>query len=532
MGHYDPWITRQETIVASLLSAMSSDSFGKISPSVYETARLVTLAPWLAGHTERLRSLVQSQHENGDWGDGDDGYRLVPTLSATEALLAVIRRDRHVDGIARDAVSETADRGLRVLFGWLNTDRGISVPDTVAVEILVPALVSEINTHMDELEWHTRPRLALPDGTDSELLARLRDTVRQGRALPAKLAHSLEVIGQPLTNLPWIQPAEGAVGCSPAATAAWLGETAPRDRQSSVGYLTAMQDRHGGPVPVCGPVPVFERSWVIAALTSAGVRVAIPDQVVDSLHAAFGDLGVAVGPGLPPDADDTATALYALAGTARARSPDCLWAYRIGEHFSSFPSERTWSTSTNAHVLQAIGAHVARDGIPPTRYLDAISQLARWLCDHQDESGWWTDKWHASPYYATAGCSVVLARHGGTAADDAVRKAVAWVLDTQRADGSWGRWQGTAEETAYAMRTLLHAGKHQHPVGDAVIRAAARGCVFLLRSEASEHPPLWHDKDLYTPTRVVQAEVIAALWLAYTDPRVAALIERDDGSPP
>ncbi|HEX4721944.1 MAG TPA: prenyltransferase [Pseudonocardiaceae bacterium] len=503
---------------------MSSDSLGHISPSVYETARLVTLAPWLTGHTERLWFLVKSQHRNGAWGDGDDGYRLVPTLSATEALLTVSRRDRDVDEITRAAVLEAAERGLRVLLGWLNTERGISVPDTVAVEILVPALVTDINTHMDELEWCARPRLALPNGTDGELLARLRDTVRQGRALPAKLAHSLEIIGQPLANLPWIQPAEGAVGCSPAATAAWLGETTPGDRRSSVGYLAAMQDRHGGPVPVCGPVPVFERSWVIAALTSAGVWVAIPDRVVDSLDAAFGELGVAVGPGLPPDADDTAIALYALTGTARARSPDCLLAYRIGEHFSSFPSERTWSTSTNAHVLQAFGTH---DNARPTRYLDTIRRLAGWLCEHQDEHGWWTDKWHASPYYATAGCAVALARHGGSAADGTVHKAVAWVLDSQRADGSWGRWQGTAEETAYAMRVLLHTGKH--PVGDAVVRAAARGCAFLLRSEASAHPPLWHDKDLYTPTRVVQAEVIAALWLAHANPRVAALVERDGG---
>ena len=509
MGHYDPWIMRQETIVASLLSTMSSDSLGHVSPSVYETARLVTLAPWLAGHTERLRFLVKSQHRNGAWGDGDDGYRLVPTLSATEALLTVIRRDRDIDQITRAAVLETAERGL----GWLNIERGISVPDTVAVEILIPALVSDINTQMDELEWRTRPRLALPNGADSALLAQLRDTVRQGHALPAKLAHSLEIIGAPLANLPWIQATEGAVGCSPAATAAWLGHTEPRDRRSSVAYLTAMQDRYGGPVPVCGPVPVFERSWVIAALTSAGVPVAIPDRVVDDLAAAFGEFGVAGGPGLPPDADDTAIALYALAGTARARAPDCLLAYRIGQHFSSFPSERTWSTSTNAHVLQAFGAHGG------ARYAEAIHQLTEWLCEHQDEHGWWTDKWHASPYYATAACVLALARHGGTRAETAVRKAVTWVLDSQRVDGSWGRWQGTAEETAYAMRVLLHAGN-----GAAVSTAAARGCAFLLRSDASAHPPLWHDKDLYTPTRIVQAEVIAALCLAHADRRVAELV--------
>jgi hypothetical protein len=39
-----------------------------------------------------------------------------------------------------------------------------------------------------------------------------------------------------------------------------------------------------------------------------------------------------------------------------------------------------------------------------------------------------------------------------------------------------------------------------------------------------KHPPLWHDKDLYTPIRVVRAEGLAALHLAYANPRVAVIV--------
>ena len=41
-----------------------------------------------------------------------------------------------------------------------------------------------------------------------------------------------------------------------------------------------------------------------------------------------------------------------------------------------------------------------------------------------------------------------------------------------------------------------------------------RGAKFLHGWGDRPHPPLWHDKDLYTPTRIVLAEGMAALHLA------------------
>jgi squalene cyclase len=62
-------------------------------------------------------------------------------------------------------------------------------------------------------------------------------------------------------------------------------------------------------------------------------------------------------------------------------------------------------------------------------------------------------------YYATACCAAALGSYGGVTAQPTLRKAVEWVLDTQRADGSWGRWTGTYEETAYAVHILLQTRK-------------------------------------------------------------------------
>jgi squalene-hopene cyclase-like protein/prenyltransferase/squalene oxidase-like repeat protein len=495
---------------ARLLADMSADPYGEFSPSLYETARLVALAPGLAGHAGRMRFLLATQNSDGGWGR-PDGYGLLPTLSATEALLRESRRTRD------PAAALAAGRGLQTL---LTREAGgeTALPDTVAVEILIPGLILDINTHLDELDADFDSvlggyRLAYPAGTDPALLRRLREAVRQGVSLPDKLVHSLETIGPAARGVAFARPGEHGVGCSPAATVAWLGNEAMTGTQPGVRFLELVQARHGGPVPVATPLDVFERSWVLATFHDVGLNLTAPPEVVANLRAAFGESGVSGGAGLPPDADDTATTLYALAGAGSPSSLDCLWGYQDDDHFVTYPKERTPSVTTNAHVLQSL------TGVVDTgeRVTGAVRKLARWLIGQQHDDGSWMDKWHASPYYATMCCVTALGENV-----PAVRKAVRWVVETQRTDGSWGRWQSTAEETAYAVRILTHFAKGKQDL--AVEQAAARGCAFLLTTEGTPNPPLWHDKDLYTPGRIVLAQRIAALHAANANPRVRMLI--------
>jgi hypothetical protein len=502
---------------------MSADPHGMFSPSVYETGRLVRYAPSLRGHAQRVRFLLHEQRGDGRWG-GHDEYALVPTLSATEALLSVLGSPGGENGsaIRRDELISSVGRGLHALFGRLNTGEQSPLPDTVGVEILVPGLIAEINGYLAPEppsgleEWRGR-RLAHHSGTNDHLLNGLRAALIQGHALP-KLLHSLEVFGDAAQGAPFIEPVEGGVGCSPAATAVWLGDAVMGTRgHPSVRYLEVVQARGGGPVPVGAPLPVFERAWVLSTLAAVRLVPPVQHDLVRSLHAAFGEFGVAAGSGLPPDADDTATALTALARLGSPRSPDCLWAYLEPDgHFACFFDERTASSTTNAHVLQALGACLR----PCSRHVPAMRRLTAWLCDIQEADGSWRDKWHASAYYATACCALALAEHGGDRAGDPLRKAVRWILSTQRPDGSWGRWAGTCEETAYAVQVLSRS----QGANDLIDRAVAKGCLRLLRGDSDPHPALWHDKDLYTPVRIVRAERLAALHLATANPRVAALL--------
>jgi len=478
-----------------LVAGLVSEPWGQVSASVYETARLVTLAPWLNGHTARISFLLARQRTDGGWG-APDGYALVPTLSATEALLTTMART----GPAPD-VAVAAHKGLRALSGWLRPGRESPLPDLPAIEIIVPALVSAIN---DELRTAGIDPLPLPPGMDGTLLSAVRARLAAGAGVPKKILHCLEVAGDAARGTRQVSPVPpGTVGASPAATAAWLGDRPADPRDPALCYLDTVAARHGGPVPCGTPITAFERSWVLSTLAGAGIDAAPPAYL----------LADPAGPGLPPDADTTAMVLLTLNQSGVRRPPDPLWAYETATHFCTWPGEDGFSTSVNAHVLEAFGYYTANRPDPLTRERAAVRKVARCLCEHQRADGSWYDRWHASAYYATVCCALALHRYGGGASAAAVRRAVRWVLATQRADGSWGRWQGTAEETAYALQTLLLTGSGPD---DAVDRAVARGYAYLRGvADQPDIPALWHDKDLYAPTAIVRSAVLAALHLAH-----------------
>jgi halimadienyl-diphosphate synthase len=502
----------------TLVDGLLAEPWGQVSPSVYETGRLVSLVPWLTGHDARTRYLLEAQRADGTWGPQEPGYALVPTLSATEALLSEARQ--------RAEVADAAANGLRALCRWGGRAGALTaadLPDLPAIELIVPCLIDSINDRLDAgvVPWPDTGRLRPPEGLTGTALAAVRAVLASGQAPPRKLMHVLEVGGDAARRHRAVRPeVTGTIGASPAATAAWLGgpqvDTAGAPARR---FLETVGTRQGGPVPCGLPITVFERAWVLSGLLRAGIRMDLPPILVASLSAAVGPTGTAAAAGLPVDADTTAGALYALALAGAPRPPDPLWAFETESHFCTWPGEDGVSVTTNAHVLEAFGQYVRSLGVDDgsaARYAATSAKVSAWLRDVQRDDGSWQDRWHVSPYYATVCAALALHDFGGPESADAVDRAVRWVVETQRTDGSWGRWTGTAEETAYAVQILLLARERRpHPdprLDAACLRAAARGCDHLRRSPIGpDHPPLWHDKDLYLPVSIAHSARLAAL---------------------
>ena len=97
-----------------LVDGLLAQPWGQVTPSVYETGRVVSLAPWLGGQEQRITYLLDTQQPDGRWGPSDIGYALVPTLSAVEALLVRGRRDSD-----RPETTRAWPSGLTVLRAWL-----------------------------------------------------------------------------------------------------------------------------------------------------------------------------------------------------------------------------------------------------------------------------------------------------------------------------------------------------------------------------------------------------------------------------
>ncbi|WP_433464827.1 prenyltransferase/squalene oxidase repeat-containing protein [Spirillospora sp. CA-128828] len=522
-----------------LVGQLLAHPWGQVSPSVYETGRLVTFAPWLSAHDRRVSYLLETQRPDGRWGAPDDGYALIPTLSAVEAILSELtdaggeRRGRRATSFHRHRLVRAAALGLRAITTRMCGPSGaaLELPDLPAIELTAPALTERISASLARLSDRPEPGLAAwagrelgpPAGLDRTKLEFVRALLGSGAEVPQKLMHALEIAGDEPARLPRLRPGPtGTIGASPAATAAWLGARTADDPSSPARwYLETVVTQHGGPVPCGFPLTVFERGWVLAWLVRAGVPVDVPPRLVLSLTAPLGPAGTPAADGLPADADTTAGALYALALLGAPHRPDPLYAYETGTHFCTWQGEDGASTTTNAHVLEAFGQYLATGspGADAPRYAATMAKAAGWLRALQRPDGSWSDRWHASPHYATACCAIALARFGGTDSATAVAAARHWVLGTQRPDGSWGRWGGTAEETAYAVQLLLLTGAAP---GEDVENAVRRAVPHLNRSlirpddEDADEPALWHDKDLYRPAAIIRAAVLAALHLAGT----------------
>jgi len=479
-----------------------------IGGTAYDTAWLASLAdpgaPQAARFPLALQWLIEHQHEDGSWG-GAIRYQHDRILCTLAALTALSTRGRR----ARDRASIEA--GTRYL--WRHGHMLPSEPvELVGFELLLPSLVQRaqavgiaVPPHLDVYRQQRLEKLRL---IPTQLLYSSRTTA----------VHSLEFLGSEVNpyRLTAAQGPNGSIGNSPAATAYFLSH---RDDAAAAAYLAECLRLTGGATaPVLHPCETFELLWTAYHLHLGGVPAAelLTPARRGMLLGALAEGGVSLSPTtFPiPDADDTAVALLLLRELGEPVEARALRSFELpGGHFASFPHERHPSIGVNLHVLHAllrVPGYPAHDA--------TVARLVDYAIDQQVADLYWIDKWHISPYYATAHALRVFAELPSALSErvaPAAGRALEWIRHTQRGDGSWGFYdQPSLEETAYGLLALagqpgeLSAADRRRCA--AALRRLDTSARVEGRMDADAFPPLWVDKCLYVPPLVVHAAVEAA----------------------
>ena len=133
------------------------------------------------------------------------------------------------------------------------------------------------------------------------------------------------------------------------------------------------------------------------------------------------------------------------------------------------------SADVTAHVIEALAKESLGDHPVARRGLD-------WLLESQAADGSWFGRWGVNYVYGTGASLMALAECGLGPSSPSVRRAVAWLESHQNRDGGWGedvrsyddpKWAGvgdsTASQTAWALLGLIAAGER----GAAVERGIA-----------------------------------------------------------
>jgi len=175
--------------------------------------------------------------------------------------------------------------------------------------------------------------------------------------------------------------------------------------------------------------------------------------------------------------------------------------YEEKNHFRCFDLEVNPSISANIHVLGAL----TQAGLDKNN--SSVQKVLIFLEQARGQNPFWVDKWHSSPYYATAHAVIACAGM----ADEFVNESVEWLIETQEPDGSWGTYFPTAEETAYAIQALWVWNEKSARVPQSIFR---KGAQWLYEHMDEAYPPLWIGKCLYSPKLVVRSAVISAFTLA------------------
>jgi hypothetical protein len=444
-----------------------------------------------------IQFLTKRQNPDGSWG-GRMPYahdRLLSTLAVVLLLSRFGHRQRYHE-------QRSAGEG----YIWQHAgDLQNDVEPTAGFELILPALLEEanglgLNLPYGELHGYREARAEKLGILPTQRLLETRTTALFSLEAFADNI-DVEVAASLLSD-------NGSMVDSPSATAWLLGQFPnwrARFPQSAV-YLEDSMSRNGRGLPVVAPCGIFLRAWVLYYLYGysgpSSYHEAKSRAHYDYLREHWRPHGVGSSPFALRDSDDTSMVLLVLHRAGYEVDGSCLLTYERDGHFAVFEHERHTSVSANLHILEAL------ETLPDKDRARVRDKILSYVLDAREQNGYcWRDKWHASVYFATSHALMALLPH----TPDELGDTTSWLLATQRADGSWGEYGPTAEETAITLLALLHYHRACQALPREPLRRAAR---YLMLNELpfkDDSPELWIAKALYAPTFVVRSIIIASL---------------------
>ncbi len=435
---------------------------------------------------ECVHWLVTNQHPDGSWGSHVVVYhdRILSTLSALMALKE-INKSMYEPYIRK---GET--------YIWENI-KNLELDSTrlIGSELLIPSLMEQAESLGLNLPYYK----AVYQKEYDTKLNQVDASLLYSPVTP--LSFSLEFLGDAVdvNRLSRMQLPNGSVATSPAATAFFLKHV---KSQKAVAYLKkVLSITRDGSVMTVYPIEVFECGWSLYNLMLAGLYFERYTEICDFLVSHLGHSGICWSVESPvTSADETAVVCKVLCDMQYPVNVEILDTYNTVDYYLTLPFELDPSVSTNIHVLDFVKSSQCDEKE------DIIEKIIRFL-KKKMRSGFWTDKWHVSPYYPTAHAVFALCDVEPSLAE----KAVSWIVDTQNETGLWGKYEAL-EETAYAVQALMYYRTLEHFCTERISTA-----VSVLNSTGIQVPDLvnlWVGKVLYTPIRVVWSCVASAQFMA------------------
>jgi halimadienyl-diphosphate synthase len=333
-------------------------------------------------------------------------------------------------------------------------------------------------------------------------LSKIRGSLINRNTSMAFSAEMAGIDGQLMLDIENLQESNGSVGHSPSATAYFSLYVRQQDKRA-LEYLRKTVKQDGG-VPNVASFDAFEISWTLWNLRLIPGLQITPriESLLDMLANAWQPnrgIGFATEYSVK-DSDMTSMVFDTLLQYGYKKDIESILGYEEQDYFRCYPLEANPSISANIHVLGALRRAGYKSDHP------SIQKIIRFLKQKKSTNSFWIDKWQSSPYYTTSHAIIACAGY----ADDLVQDSVEWIISSQRAEGAWGNYFPTAEETAYAIQALWVWNQNSSKIPASIIR---KGIEWLEDHLDGPYPPLWIGKCLYSPNLVVHSTVVSAFTL-------------------